>query len=63
MNEYLNADNFCADYYDGDDYSESLGDFDEQEKIMKCQSCAICLDNDLCTIVNPPISLGGFFYV
>lgn len=22
---------------------------------MKCQSCAICLDNDLCTIVNKQV--------
>ena len=28
MNEYLNADN-CADYYNGDDYSESICNFDE----------------------------------
>ena len=26
---YNGDDDFCADYYDGDDYSESLGDFDE----------------------------------
>jgi len=44
MNEYLNSEEYeyerfdnairfcdedCMDYYDGDDYSESLGDFDE----------------------------------
>jgi len=29
MNEYLNSEDVCADYYDGDDYSESLCDFDE----------------------------------
>jgi hypothetical protein len=28
MNEYLN-DDVCADFYDGDDYSESLCDSDE----------------------------------
>ncbi len=28
-NEYLNSEDVCADYYDGDDYSESLSDFDE----------------------------------
>ena len=26
---YYTGDDFCADYYDGDDYSESLGDFEE----------------------------------
>ena len=26
---YNGDDDFCADYYDGDDYSESLCDFDE----------------------------------
>ena len=29
MNEYLNSEDVCADYYNGDDYSESLCDFDE----------------------------------
>lgn len=29
MNEYLNSEDACADYYDSDDYSESLCDFDE----------------------------------
>lgn len=29
MNEYLNSEDVCADYYGGDDYSESLCDFDE----------------------------------
>lgn len=29
MNEYLNADDVCADFYDGDDYSESICDSDE----------------------------------
>lgn len=28
-NEYLNSEDVCADYYDGDDYSESICDFDE----------------------------------
>ena len=29
MNKYLNSEDVCADYYDGDDYSESLCEFDE----------------------------------
>ena len=29
MNEYINADDVCADFYDGDDYSESICNFDE----------------------------------
>jgi len=29
MNEYLNSEDVCADYYGGDDYSESICEFDE----------------------------------
>ena len=29
LNEYLNSEDVCVDYYNGDDYSESICEFDE----------------------------------
>ena len=29
INEYLNSEDVCTDYYNGDEYSESICEFDE----------------------------------